>query len=485
MNWRGAVIAALFCSLAVLASHATILGTPYFWDEAGQFIPAARDIAAHGRWIPESTLPNVHPPLVPAWIALCWRVFGDSIPATRIAMLVLASLALAAAYGLARELAGAEAAIWAAVLLALSPLFYAQSMLAQLDLPAMLWTSLALLLFLRGWHASAAVACCLLVLTKETGAVLPVWCALWLAWRKEWKPALYYVAPLAALGGWLFLLQQSTGHWTGNAEFADYNLRYPLHPVRLALALARRVWYLGVDNMHWVGVVAALVAWKAGVYYRSHWRFVAGFAVLQTLAVSVLGGASLERYLLPVMPVLFAAFAAALLELHVLWRTVFTTALAGGLICGHLLNPLFYPFPYENNQAFLDFTRLHRDAAELLEREAPGQRVLAAWPMSAELAEPFLGYVRRPLRTVEAKRQDVLTLAGHAPSTFDAVVLFSKDFEPAWFPLRDSEWGRRIGRAIGYHEPATREWVEGQFAMRRAARFERRGQWVEVYLRRR
>jgi hypothetical protein len=162
---------------------------------------------------------------------------------------------------------------------------------------------------------------------------------------------------------------------------------------------------------------------------------------------------------------------------------MFTVCLAAGLFWGHLLNPLFYPFPYENNQAFLDFTRLHQEAAEELERTARGQRVLTAWPMSAELRDPFFGYVQGPFPTVETQAMDILTLAGHAPSTFDAVVTFSKDFEPPWFPLRDTEWGRRIGRAIGHHPPAPRAWIEGQFQMRRTARFARRGQWVEIYLR--
>src|SRR5712691_9915312 len=33
-----------------------------FWDELGQFIPAALDLYHDGAWVPHSTLPNVHPP---------------------------------------------------------------------------------------------------------------------------------------------------------------------------------------------------------------------------------------------------------------------------------------------------------------------------------------------------------------------------------------------------------------------------------------
>ena len=56
----------------------------------------------------------------------------------------------------------------------LDPLFYTQGMMAQLDMPAMLFTVLALLLFCLDRHAAAAAACTALVLAKETGALLPL-----------------------------------------------------------------------------------------------------------------------------------------------------------------------------------------------------------------------------------------------------------------------------------------------------------------------
>ena len=63
--------------------------------------------------------------------------------------------------------------VFAAVFLALSPLFYTQSMMAQLDVPAMVLTLLAVLFFLRKRVPVAALACVALVLVKETGAVTP------------------------------------------------------------------------------------------------------------------------------------------------------------------------------------------------------------------------------------------------------------------------------------------------------------------------
>src|SRR5262250_3349082 len=67
----------LFATFAVvlIAFHAPLLRLPYFWDEAGYYIPAARDLLA-GSLIPHSTPSNAHPPLVLAWLAASWKLLG-------------------------------------------------------------------------------------------------------------------------------------------------------------------------------------------------------------------------------------------------------------------------------------------------------------------------------------------------------------------------------------------------------------------------
>ena len=59
----------MLLAVLLLAAHAPLLRLPYFWDEAGYYIPAARDLLT-GSLIPHSTPSNAHPPLVLAWIAL-------------------------------------------------------------------------------------------------------------------------------------------------------------------------------------------------------------------------------------------------------------------------------------------------------------------------------------------------------------------------------------------------------------------------------
>ncbi|HJT89471.1 MAG TPA: hypothetical protein VJ732_16495, partial [Bryobacteraceae bacterium] len=120
----------LFIAPLVYLIHWPLLAIPYFWDEAGQFIPAALDLLHGGTWVARSTIPNIHPPGVMLYLAAAWKVAGYSPAITRAAMLLLASFALLAGFLLARELSRGQSprAAWCALaLLLVSPLVFAQS----------------------------------------------------------------------------------------------------------------------------------------------------------------------------------------------------------------------------------------------------------------------------------------------------------------------------------------------------------------------
>src|ERR1051326_3993944 len=75
---RGALLSFLVAFAALVLTHLPLLTLPYFWDEAGYYIPAARDLLLTGNPIPHSTAANPHPPLVIAWLAGAWEVLGFS-----------------------------------------------------------------------------------------------------------------------------------------------------------------------------------------------------------------------------------------------------------------------------------------------------------------------------------------------------------------------------------------------------------------------
>ncbi len=306
---------ALF-ALPLFAIHLPLLALPFFWDEHGQFIPTALDLLRHGAWISRSTLPNVHPPGVEAYLVLWYKVFGFSIPITRIAMLLLASAGLLLTFLLAIELSraskGAPAFLPPLFLLA-SPLFFTQSMMAQLDMPAMVCTLLALLLFLQMRYEFSALASVILVLTKETGLVVPLVFFLFLASRQDWRRASYFVAPALALAAWLVVLHHGTGYWLGNPGFAHYNVGYALEPVHAAFAVARHIYYIFFAEFRWIGTLALWLTFARAVVLRTPaWRVTGLVSLATILLVSLLGGAELERYLLPVLAVFYIAVSVAL-----------------------------------------------------------------------------------------------------------------------------------------------------------------------------
>ncbi len=152
------VFAAIFAALWLV--HLPLLRLPYFWDEAGYFIPAARDILLTGDLIPHTTLSNAHPPLVMLWLALCWKLTAYSPLVTRTAMLLVASFGFTGLWLLGRYVASAPVATATVVLTALSPTVFSQSVMAQLDIAAfalVLWT---LYSHIRGryWQAVAFAA---------------------------------------------------------------------------------------------------------------------------------------------------------------------------------------------------------------------------------------------------------------------------------------------------------------------------------------
>ena len=266
-----AVLEILAAFVGLILLHLPLLRLPYFWDESGYYIPAALDFYRSGLLIPTSTEAIGHTPLVMIYLGLAWRLFGYSAWVTRTAMTLIAAGTVATLYALGRRVASREIAAWSALLLALSPLFFAQSTLALVDLAAGLFTTLAVLFLLGDQLWLFALAASLAFLSKETAVVLlPV---VWLyAWRKgrgfaagrpaalvplgTWGPL---VAPLVPLAAWVLYYHHATGYWTGSPGYLKYNLYSTLSPARAFWSLLRRAYELFIGGFNWLLTACALV----------------------------------------------------------------------------------------------------------------------------------------------------------------------------------------------------------------------------------
>lgn len=485
---RGHLLVFGICFAALVALHAPYLSLPYFWDELGQFIPASLDILRDGAWVPHSTVPNVHPPGVMAYLALVWRLAGYSLLSTRVAMLAIGAAGVYATFLLCirmcRGVPGTPA-FSAAGLLIVTPLFYTQSMMAQLDMPAMTLTAIALLLFFERRYAWCVVACTFLVLAKETGVLAPLVFAAWLGIReRDWKHALWFIAPLVVLTAWLLVLWRATGHLLGDPGFAHYNVGYQLHPVRLFATLLRRFYYLFIADFRWIGAIAILFGLRSTRFYqRWEWAVAAAFALGHVLVVSAFGGAALERYLLPVFPLLYVAIATSLAALSRPWRNACGAALALGLTAGLYWNPPF-PFPLENNLAMVDFVELQKAAAGYLDRYYPDAIVASAWPYTGALRRPDLGFAARPYRVVETNDFHAANVVAACRSGHpDVLIVYSRTWEPHWGVLGNQLAREFLEKYYDYEPQISSQQVEELLGMRPVLKWEQRGQWIEVFTR--
>ena len=552
--------------VALYVTHRTLLGLPYYWDEAGYFIPAARDIYRDGAFIPHSTLSNAHPPLVMAWLALAWKVFGFEIEVARTAMLAVSAFALAGVFALGCRVANWRVAAAAVLLTAAYPVFFAQSSLAHLDMMVAALTVWALYFYLpprdalllrrdttplrddttplrgdtmplRGdtialrsdamalqgdagtlqgdaealsrpattlragaepLHEDAGSlrktenalfrrALCvfllaLAALAKETAVLVPLvlfgWELLCFLLRRkerlsalvciERRPAWVSLTLLLAcvpLALWFAYHRARTGYTLGNPEYFRYNVESTLNLARILDTMWQRLYHVTTHMNLWALTFAGLAAMllrprrdggveRPRIAVPVQLLFVA-LILAHVSALSVVGGAVLARYMLPVLPLV------VLIWVSTLWRRVPAWPLAVALVCAAFVyrtevNPTSYGFPWEENLAYRDFVLLHRDAAHFLEEKYADARVLTAWPATDELRNPYYGYLSRPLKVVPVENllRPELERAADRKADYDVALLYSTHGGPE---LEES--ARLLGGRVVFREGRKGQWV--------------------------
>jgi 4-amino-4-deoxy-L-arabinose transferase-like glycosyltransferase len=474
------------------------LRLPYFWDEAGYYIPAAHDFFLGGHLIPTSTLTNAHPPLPEIYLAIWWKVFGFFPLVTRLAMLAVAAFALKQVFAIAWRIANREVAVAAVLCCAVYPVFFAQSSLAHSDLPAMALTLLGLRLYLDNKWWQCGVAFAFAALSKETAILVPAVLVAWTigegVYRKrggQWRAAGWLIASLLPLCGWYLYHYARTGFAFGNPEFVRYNVASTLSPLRFVLALWQRTWQVfGHMNM-WVltaltGAAMLLPALveedgdsRPRIEISTQLLFLA-LIVAHIVAYSILGGALLSRYLMPVIPLVI------IIGISTLWRRVREWKWLVGFVClvfvvGWFVNPP-YRFAPEDNLNYADFVRLHQDAIRFLQGKQGIETVLTAWPMSDELQKPELGYVAKPpvrVMTIENFSFDQIMRAQQQPY-YGAVIAFSTKYEPPRTLLHWRWWDEQNVRFFDYHTDLPPEVISRMLGGTIVMQESSNGQWVAV-----
>ena len=440
---------------ALYASHFTLLGVPYYWDEAGYYIPAAWDFFRTGSLIPITTLTNAHPPLPSIYLALWWKASGFLPEVTREAVLLVAALGLLAVWRLAMRLVGVPmVAFWTVLLTGLYPIWFAQSSLAHADIFAAACTLWGLVCALpeqgrKPWAAGLWFSAA--ALSKETAIAIPLTlaavslveairsreaarsrCLRETAWLSS------CIVPLAAWYAWH---SAKTGFLFGNPEFLRYNAQANLSPVRFLAAFAHRILHLTANMNMFVPVlmtVAALLlaprpdaeGGERASIGRPALRRIALLILVNAVLFSVLGGALLTRYLLPIYPLVLLIAVTTFYRRVPYWHAVALFSAAAFLV-GLFVNPP-YGFAPEDNLAYAQVARLHLAGIAQLEHRYPGATVLSAWPMTDELTRPELGYVKQPwdVARIEDFTPAQIAVAAQEPEKYSVALVFSTKYDP-------------------------------------------------------
>jgi hypothetical protein len=204
-------------------------------------------------------------------------------------------------------------------------------------------------------------------------------------------------------------------------------------------------------------------------------------AVVYVLALSVIGGAVLARYMLPIVPLFILVCVSTIWRRLPAWKAVLAVA-ALAFVGALFFNPP-YGFSPEDNLAYRDYIRLHQGAESFVEVRYPQARVLTAWPASDEISRPNLGYVARPMQVVRIEdfTAEQLLAASDERERFDIALVFSTKYQPVpTFFDRWRLWQEWKARYFGYHvdmSPGAAAAVLGG----NLVHVERRqGQWVAV-----
>jgi hypothetical protein len=449
----------------VYLAHLTLLRLPYYGDEAGYYIPAAYDLFRTGSLIPSSTLSNAHPPLPSLYLALWWKASGFMPAVTRTAMCMVAAIALLGVYQLGQVLTGrTQVAVAATVLTAIYPVWFVQSTLAHADMFAAagtLWGIAFAFAALSGEEnrspdgqiAASAVCFATAALCKETAIITPLAMALWAiyaarrsargsaSYRRHFRLGLALFSPALPLIGWYAYHRYRTGYIFGNPQFLRYNATQTLAPLRILLALLHRILHITAHMNMFVPVLCMLGALLLPPLLErdgsnrpriSPSSQAAIYAVIAANAVffSVVGGALLTRYLLPLYPLILLLAVSTFRRRVRYWGGLVGLSLVAFLL-GLRVNPP-YRFAPEDNLSYADVIRLQQRAIHEIVQHFPRSTVLTAWPATDELSKPELGYVRKAMPVVAIDNFSLTEIQRAAASSEDYTIglAFSTKYDP-------------------------------------------------------
>lgn len=419
-EWAAAIAVALGALIVLRPASIT---DPYWWDAAAVYVPGARWLAENDFLATPGVFPSLlgrgHTPLYYVITAIAFAIFGSAPAVGHAIVLGFSAIGLAYTYALGTWLGGRPAGIAAAILTGVAPLWLTMSSQALPEIPLATLTIASLYEFARGRHWAAAGWGVLVVLTKETG--LACTCAIFgasvLWWLRDRDPrarraGLVATIPAIALLGFFVWQRVAEGWWV---------LPYHQELFETEHSLAEQGWYvfgtIALAQGRWAALIAAIAIgawrWRRGSFAAPArdpiatprpWTLAALALVIVANQVFFTKMWFLDRYALAAHPPFAVLIALALLPESTASRRVL---LAGALpiaVSAVLSVALRWSGTgYESGETTFRYLRMieaHQRLYARLEALEPAPVILTTWPMTEELRDPELGWVRRRYRAL-------------------------------------------------------------------------------------
>jgi hypothetical protein len=477
--------------LTILVSKASCLELPLYWDEIAYAGPA--------HWLSEGPLYRAlpgchppgtffgHPPLLYCLLAAQYKLFGDTLWMPHLIALAFATIAVWFTYCLGSYLCNPATGALAAALLFFSPLYYAQSAMVLGDVPVAALGVMAVYYAFRRRFLLYVLAGVCLVLIKETAiaiiaALVPYFLAdrlaLYLSWKRtrpesdsrqsqvphlcpppgatvalsrpegtapfHWHALLRYAIPFIPICLFFVAERVTTGKFVTNPYFDPSKplLNFdPLSPhvierSRPHIKAVGRTIFLNQER--WL--LSALIFLALVIHGKSVWKkeFMPFLLIIAFFWTAFSLIFFMDRYIIPVLPYfcIIAAWA-----INVLVKGSLPKQFVLGLLIVLAFLPAHQTYTSssfdETTMRYADVVVVHYRACRYVEENYGEKTVLAPYPLTAQLSNPYMGYVDAPIRVVKMP-EDQCDVMLYTPGGF------WNDHTPAsedWFKTRAQEGG--------------------------------------------
>jgi hypothetical protein len=404
---------------------------PYWWDSAGLIIQGAEVIFKHNLTIFDPDLPLVygHSPLFPYLVAVSWKLFGQSLLTSHLINLLFAALLVVYTYLLSRQIVkdpvkGNIVAFLASTLLLFTPVYYAQLGIVYLEIPATVMALAAVYYFFKKNYIALVVVSTLLLYFKEVdGFVLLV--LLGYFWVKESlvatqmnkkidkknmiRKTVLFLIPFALVMIWFVYRKIHTGGFLVPANFVGAGPQV-ITPEQIGMVFK----FVFFDQWRvLVTLLSLFLIEETLVKHQFHSFVLKGEVVVITIIPIITAFyfgllEFLSRYIIVGLPFLYISFAYLLvIYLHTWNFKKQAVAIASVMLVLSIafysqwnlhrhITTWYYP-PLEDNLEYQDVIAVGQAVSQYLEKHFPDSKIITSFPSTYMFAEPYQGYVKKPL----------------------------------------------------------------------------------------